>query len=326
MSQITLSQLRTFWSAAHSPSLTRAAKQLGVSQPSLSQALAKLEAAIGARLFVRDGAVLELTDAGAFLLRRAEAILAQVDEAEAGIGEFATGRRGRIAIGGLTSLARALVPVAWRRALAAVPGLELDVHDLSPREALDQLYGRTLQIGLLSMEAIAGYRHSFTVLPLASDPHVLVVPAGLDLAGVVDPERELAGDAQAILNRCIQFSFGTQHTQRVEAWWRRILPHHEVVARCRTYDMALALVEAGLGVAQMPLLTVEQGPRLTARVRVYDAGIGPRRMVAVVPSQYLHLRPHAALLCELEAAGRELALPVPDPAPPFVLEAAATSP
>ena len=55
MSRITLSQLRTFWAVAHSPSLTRAAKQLGVTQPSLSQQLAKLEATLGARLLERSG-------------------------------------------------------------------------------------------------------------------------------------------------------------------------------------------------------------------------------------------------------------------------------
>jgi LysR family transcriptional activator of glutamate synthase operon len=37
---ITLQQLRIFWAVAHSPSLTRAAKQLGLAQPSLSQQIA----------------------------------------------------------------------------------------------------------------------------------------------------------------------------------------------------------------------------------------------------------------------------------------------
>jgi DNA-binding transcriptional LysR family regulator len=322
MSQITLSQLRTFWAAAHNPSLTRAAKQLGVSQPSLSQQLAKLERAIGTRLFERSGAELRLTDAGSFLLRRAEAVLAQVDEAEAGLGAFAQGRRGRIAIGALNSLARTLVPAAWRLALARLPGIELDLHELSPREALDQLYGRILQIALLSVESMAGHRHSFSVLPLAQDPHVLVVPESLDLCGITDPVRQLPPEMLAVLSRVIQFNFGTQHTQRVEAWWRRVLPRHEMVATCRTYDTALALVEAGLGVAQMPLLTVQQGRRLLGRVRLYDAGIAPRRIVAVVPAQYRRLAPFDIFLSELEAAGRGLELLTPLPTPPFLREAA----
>ena len=50
---ITLNQLRIFWAVAHGASLTRAAKQLGITQPSLSQQLAKLEQALGSRLFDR---------------------------------------------------------------------------------------------------------------------------------------------------------------------------------------------------------------------------------------------------------------------------------
>jgi DNA-binding transcriptional LysR family regulator len=325
MSALTLSQLRSFWAAAHSPSLTRAAKQLGISQPSLSQQLAKLESAVGVRLFERNGTELRLTDAGSFLLRRAESVLASVDEAELGLSEFAHGRRGRIAIGALNSLARSLVPQAWRRALAAIPGIELDLHELSPREALDQLYGRTLQIALLSLESMAGHRHSFRVLPMAEDPNVLVVPETLDLADVTDPVRDLAGDALGLLGRVIQFNFGTQHTQRVEAWWRRVLPRHEVVAMCRTYDTALALVEAGLGVAQMPLLAVQQGGRLLGRVRVYDAGIARRQIVAVIPPQYQRMPPFDIFLRELGAAGQQLKLLSPLPPPPF-LQAAAREP
>ena len=102
-----------------------------------------------------------------------------------------------------------------------------------------------------------------------------MVPEALELSGLQEPDRELPPAALAVLMRVIQFNFGTLHTQRVEAWWRRVLPRHEVIAMCRTYDTALALVEAGLGVAQMPLLTVQQGRRLLGRVRLYDAGIAP---------------------------------------------------
>ena len=96
---LALSQLRVFWTVARAPSLTQAAKQLGSSQPALSQQLAKLEQAIGGRLFDRVNNQLLLTDAGRFLLRRAETILAEVDEAEAGLQAFVEGRRGRIAVG-----------------------------------------------------------------------------------------------------------------------------------------------------------------------------------------------------------------------------------
>ena len=50
---LTLHQLRIFWAVARSETLTKAAKQLGLAQPSLSQQLSKLEANVGTLLFHR---------------------------------------------------------------------------------------------------------------------------------------------------------------------------------------------------------------------------------------------------------------------------------
>ena len=50
---VTLHQLRIFWAVAHSETLTKAAKQLGLAQPSLSQQLSKLESTLGSKLFHR---------------------------------------------------------------------------------------------------------------------------------------------------------------------------------------------------------------------------------------------------------------------------------
>ncbi len=313
-----LHQLRIFWAVAHSPSLTRAAKQLGLTQPSLSQQLAKLEKMLNGRLFDRINNQLVLTDAGRFLLRKVEAILAEVDEAEAGFAEFRTGRRGRIAVGALGSLARSLVPPAYARALKTIPDLELDIHELAPGEAIDQLYGRNLQIALLSAGSFADNRVSFSRVALASDTYVLATPTSLDLTGVADPETELPPVARRLVNRCIQFNFGTPHTRRVEVWYRRVLPRHTIIAQCRTYEVALAMVEAGLGIALVPLLTTQLAGRALFKVRLYTVPELARPIVALVPPQYRHVQPYAAFIEALQAAGAALAPPVAAPAPPFL--------
>ena len=241
---ITLNQLRIFWAVAHGDSLTRAAKQLGVTQPALSQQLAKLETALGGQLFDRVNNQLILTDAGRFLLRKAETVLAEMDEAEAGLADFRLGRRRRIAVGALASLARTIVPEAFRLALELVPDLELDLHELAPAEALEQLYGRNLQLALLSSVSLAANRVSFTRIDIARDPYVLAAPRGLDLGRIHTPETELSPEHQRILNRSIQFNFGNLHNQRVDEWYRRVLPRHQVAACCRTYELALAMVQA----------------------------------------------------------------------------------
>lgn len=319
---VTLHQLRIFWAVAHGPSLTRAAKQLGLTQPSLSQQIAKLEQALGGRLFDRANNQLQLTDAGRFLLRKAERVLAEVDEAETGLTEFLAGRRGRIGVGAIGSVARSLVPEAWRRTLIEVPDIELDVHELAPAEAVEQLYGRVIQIALLSAASIADNRISFNKLELMREPYALAVPRQLDLAGIGDPDRDLGDADRNVINRCIQFNFGNAATQRLEEWYRTALPRHQLVAQCRTYEVALAMVEAGLGVALVPLLTTHLNGRLMFDVNLYLAPGLERPLVALVPPQYLRVPPFQSFITALRDVGRELRLPEVLPTPPFLAAAA----
>lgn len=320
---ITLSQLRVFWAVAHSESLTRAAKQLGVTQPSLSQQLAKLESALGGRLFDRVNNQLVLTDAGRFLLRKAEVILAELDEAEAGLTEFQMGRRGRIAVGALASIARTLVPAAYRLTLESFPDLELDLHELAPSEALEQLYGRNIQVALVSAFSLAANRISFSRVDVARDGYVFATPKGLDLGCVTDPEWDLTPAQRQILNRTIQFNFGNLHNQRVDEWYRRVLPRHEAVAQCRTYETALAMVEAGLGVALVPQLCTQLGGRAAYDVDLYAVPELERPIVALIPSQYRRAQPFATFLAALQKAATSVRLPPVGPTPPF-LRAAGT--
>ncbi|MGE3294448.1 MAG: LysR family transcriptional regulator [Geminicoccaceae bacterium] len=315
---ITLNQLRVFWAVAHSDSLTRAAKQLGVTQPALSQQLAKLENTLGGQLFDRVNNQLVLTDAGRFLLRKAEIVLAEIDEAEAGLAEYSMGRKRRISVGALASVARTIIPEAYRLAAELVPDLELDLHELAPAEALEQLYGRNLQIAVLSPVSLAANRISFTRIELGSDPYVFAVPRGLDLGCVIDPDWDLTEDQRRVLNRTIQFNFGNLHNQRIDEWYRRVLPRHQVAAWCRTYESALALVQAGLGVSLVPQLCTQLGGRPAYEIDLHTVPGMDRPIVALVPPQYRRAQPFAVFLECLRQAASAMTLPPLGPAPPFL--------
>lgn len=315
---ISLPQLRVFWAVAHGETLTKAAKQLGVTQPALSQQLAKLEHALGGRLFDRVNNQLVLTDAGRFLLRKAEVVLAELDEAEAGLGEFNMGRRGRIAVGALASVARTLVPAAFRETMAEFPDFELDLHELAPGEALEQLYGRNIQLALVSAVSLAPNRISFSRVDIARDAYVFATPRGLDLGCVADPEWDLTPAQRGLLNRTIQFNFGNLHNQRTEEWYRRVLPRHEVVAHCRTYETALAMVEAGIGVALVPQLSAQLGGQSAYDVDLYAVPELERPIVALIPSQYRRAQPFPTFLDALGRAAAGLRLAPVGRAPPFL--------
>jgi DNA-binding transcriptional LysR family regulator len=74
--------LRAFVRAAHAGSFSRAARELGMSQPSVSRILAGLETEVGAALLMRTTRRVTLTEAGADYLARVEPLLASLEEAD----------------------------------------------------------------------------------------------------------------------------------------------------------------------------------------------------------------------------------------------------
>lgn len=75
-----LNHLRTFYTCAIHKNISKAANDLGVSQPSLSQQLKAFELEIGFNLFVRNGRVLELTPKGQELFIKSESIFTTIEK------------------------------------------------------------------------------------------------------------------------------------------------------------------------------------------------------------------------------------------------------
>ena len=317
-SAVTLHQLRIFWAVAQARSFTKASKLLDLAQPSLSQQISKLEEEVGAQLFDRNRNEMVLTDAGSFLLRKAELILSSVEEALVGLEEFAAGTRGVIAVGALSSIARNVLPEAMRLLRERFPELELDIHETAPAEAVDLLYGRRLNVAMLATDSAAASGTSFHQTTICTDPYVLAVPKGINLAQVEDVEGDLELADRAVINSTIQFNFGNQHKKRIEEWYQHVLPHYRVLAQSRTYEVALSMVQEGLGVAVLPALTAAIGPGSSFDVQLYRTTLPDREIVAMMPSQYVRAEPFCTFIDVLQDAGRQLKLPKIDPVPPLL--------
>ncbi|MBB4200084.1 hypothetical protein CCR94_04590 [Rhodoblastus sphagnicola] len=316
-----LHQLRIFCAIAQSKTLTQAAKQMGLTQPTLSQQLSSLEEKVGTKLFERTLNQMEITVAGEFLLRRALQILNEVESTEEQLREFATGKRGVIRLAGINSIVRAVAPQAIGLLKQRLPEVEFDIHEMSPTEVLDLLYARQVNIGLVAVGSLAKSNVSFREVPVVTDPYVLVTPAGLGLAAVADLE-DLPADKRAMLRNCIRFNFASQLSRRFESWQQQMLPGHSLVAQCRSYDVALSLVRSGLGVCLAPALAVHENGRSLEGVDLYATNLPARQTVAMVPAQSLRVEPYKTFLDALREAGARTPLPTILPMPPFMKRAA----
>src|SRR4051812_38678792 len=119
----------TFRAVAHARSFSRAARDLALSQPSVSNQVAALEREIGARLLARDPGGLRLTPEGEILLAHADAIAERLALAQSQLAAAAEGLRARLHVGAFPSALASLVPGAFGRLRASRPGTRLSVDE-----------------------------------------------------------------------------------------------------------------------------------------------------------------------------------------------------
>ena len=134
-------QARAFLVTAEAGSLSAAARELGLTQPTLGRQVSGLEAALGVSLFERAGRSLVLTPAGLELLEHARAM----GEAAARISLAATGQsqaiEGQITLTATDAMSAYILPGILKELRAAAPGIEVEVvasnaiRDLRRREA-----------------------------------------------------------------------------------------------------------------------------------------------------------------------------------------------
>lgn len=170
-----LRQLRYFVAVACTGSFSRGADRCQVSQPSLSQQIAKLEGSLKQRLFERTGRRVLLTDSGRLLLERAEAILAAVDDAERKLRESDTLGGGQVTLGALPTIAPYLLPRILKRFMSKFPGVEITVHEDVTRHLLDGIAAGDLDLALIALPVPDERLH---VEPLLTEPLYLALPPG----------------------------------------------------------------------------------------------------------------------------------------------------
>jgi DNA-binding transcriptional LysR family regulator len=112
--RIKLRDLHVFFTTAQHGSMAKAAKQLGVSQPAVSEIIADLENALGVRLLDRHPHGIEPTNYGAALIRRSRAVFDELKQSVRDIEFLADPAAGEVKLGCTEAMAAILSPVMER--------------------------------------------------------------------------------------------------------------------------------------------------------------------------------------------------------------------
>jgi DNA-binding transcriptional LysR family regulator len=120
-----LRDLRYFETIARLEHVSRASAELHRTQPALTSAVRRLEDECGAPLFERSGRGIRLTAAGGVLLKWAQRVRFDVDDAKREIGDIGQGLSGHVRIGIVPTAAQFLLPGAARQLLREAPAVTL---------------------------------------------------------------------------------------------------------------------------------------------------------------------------------------------------------
>lgn len=175
--------LRYFVATAEAGSISRAASRSGVTQPSLSQQMMKLEASLGVALFDRLGRGVALTEAGRALLPRARDILRRVQEAESSLRVDLEEGAGRLAVGAIPTMAPYLVPDLVARLRGEFPKCEIHVREDLTQNLVEEVVDQELDVAIMS----APVEHDLIDLEVVGrEPLVVVMPTEHPLRGTGD--------------------------------------------------------------------------------------------------------------------------------------------
>ena len=260
-----LRHLRYFVAVAEELNFTRAARRLGIAQPSLSSQIKQLEAEIGTPLLRRETRGVELTDAGKLLFEEARVILAEIERTKMAVGRRARGESGKINIGSAgATYFHPLIPTIIHEFKKEYPDVVL-----APEESNTSLLLARLRAGAIDLAFVRppfSDADGLMFEPLVKEPILIVVPAA----------HPLGRSKSAPLSALAQ--------ERIILFTRTLNP--------AVYDA----IVAAIGRAGFSPQLAQEAPQMASAIPRVAAGLG----VTLVPQSMSRLHPEDVVFIPIE--------------------------
>lgn len=252
-----LRQLRYFLAVAEEGQITKAADRLHITQPPLSQQIILLEKELGVKLLRRTKKCIQLTEAGRILHKRSEQIVELINATIDEVQEAATGIRGKLTFGTITSSGRSLIPEYIQKFHRMYPMVDFDLRQGDSRRILELLDAGIIEIGIIRLPVDSSL-YNYIVLP--EENMVMVAAPGIvELEDGKELQLEKFKGKALLINRRYEPLF-TDYCQK-----NGFEPH----ILCNSDDVTSLLIWAkmGLGIAIVPEAAVHllQGSSLLIR-------------------------------------------------------------
>lgn len=243
-----LGDLRAFIAVAELASFRAAAETIHLSQPALSRRIDKLEDALGVRLFDRDTRNVELTAVGRDFARKARSLLDDLDEILLGVRDVAANRSGQVTLACIPSTVHYFLPAVLSEYHKRFPRIRVRIIDESANEVLSAVAHGEAELGL---DMTGSDEPTLEFEPLLTEAFV----------AACHRDHPLARQSTVTWAELSRYDFMTVD----KASGNRLVMDLALASRrdrppacfeARHVSTLVAFVEAGLGVAAVPRLSM----------------------------------------------------------------------
>ncbi len=258
-----LALLRHFLKIIEHGSLTRAAEECGLSQPALSQQVARLEKTVGRQVFDRQGRELRLTEAGRLLEQRAQQLLTLWDNTTQELLD--DDDTGRVVLAAIPTIAPYFLPPFLTKLRQLHPRTVVEVHEEVTENLVRRCSHGNIDLGILALPLET---RDLEIEPLFEEELLLVLPSGHSLASC-----ETVGSEEIRNHPFVLLDEAHCLTGRIENFCQQQALQPLATGRTHQLSTVQELVSLGHGISFIPEMArrLDQDPR-----RVYRSLAPPR--------------------------------------------------
>ena len=250
-SPVELDQLRYFTATAEMLNFTRAAERCLVSQPSLSQAIIKLEHELGAALFERLGRNVRLTPAGRTFYEHAMRVLGAANAARDSLRAADQWQRGPASIGAILTVAPYLLPPILRTFTRKFPEAKLTVREDFTAGIVQAVVAGELDLGIAALPID---EPRLVVEPLFTEELFVALPARhplatkrrkLSTADIIDESFVLLDETHCLGEQVVSFCRDRKFQPTVTCRTAQLLTVQSMVALGQGLSLVPKMATAG---------------------------------------------------------------------------------
>lgn len=243
---MTLQQLTYFQVTARHSHITHAARELYISQPSLSVALRNLELELGVALFERKGQGMFLTSAGQRFLTHVDRILSEVEQARAEMERLSRLAGNNFTIGYISPLANEIIADCIGRLMREpeLSGANLRTVELTTAQAEAALMSDEVDVALCSQIA---NNPELVQLPLMEQPLVLIAAQNHPLATRASGTPVVAAELSSY--PFVTYQEQSPMTSQIRRYFQAHPPMPQISHRAGNEEAITTLVAQGMGLA-----------------------------------------------------------------------------